>query len=646
MNKQKQGFTLVELIVVITILAILATIAFISLSGYSQDARNSSRASDVKTIEKSLQLYATRNSVYPTPENPQTVSYSGDTVYYQGTFGDSPYKEVGNLSNIPLDPLTKEEYIYSTTANYTQYEILAIYEGEIVNNTILNQAQAAETYKPKVNGTYNKIYVKTNKYYVPLPSIINAEVTSATGVVLDSNTIKSQIVTNGKNLPKVGATINQTTQNLTINFAPYYGTITSTSSDADKIDLAQKIQEAYSGSELQTQAIYENILSKTATEALVVLVDSVVLGKVSNIVTLNTNNNGLYISQIASSDSYTCALLNDGTVKCWGYNASGYLGDGTFDDSLIPVSVTGLTGVKQIATDFGGWHTCALLNDDTVKCWGEGMDGQLGNSTWDDDSNVPVLVTLLTGVKQVSVGNWHTCALLNDDTVKCWGSNPPGALGDGTLDNSNEPVLVTGLTGVKKISAGREFTCALLNDDTVKCWGGNYSGRFGNGNTANSLVPIDSGYTGALDIATGGWHLCVLMNDNTVKCSGDNASGQLGDNNSPTDSSIPVSVSGLTGVKKIGAGYYFSCALLNDGTVKCWGDNDSGQLGDGTTASSSTPVDVSGLTGVSDISVGGGYVCAELNDGTAKCWGENRYGQLGDGTINESHVPVSVQNIN
>ncbi|MDD3646492.1 MAG: prepilin-type N-terminal cleavage/methylation domain-containing protein [Candidatus Gracilibacteria bacterium] len=335
MNKQKQAFTLVELIVVITILAILATIAFISLSGYSQDARNSIRAADIKTIEKALQVYATRNSIYPAPESAQTVSYSGDTVYYQGTFGDSPYKILANLSNIPLDPLTKEEYIYSTTANYTQYEILAIYEGEIVYNTILNQAQAAETYKPKVNGTYNKIYVKTQNYYIPLPSLINSEVTN-TGITLNSTNIKSQIITNGNNLPRVGTTITQSTGAISnLNLSPYTGTITSTSTDEQKIELAQKIQQAYSGSDLQTQSTYANIINKP-TNQLVALIDSIVLGQSANMVSSgggtvqtkksvsdcgNTSGQIIYGTIDGTDTNLTC---DDDIIVCNGTTGSGY----------------------------------------------------------------------------------------------------------------------------------------------------------------------------------------------------------------------------------------------------------------------------------------------------------------------------------
>ncbi|MDD3646273.1 MAG: prepilin-type N-terminal cleavage/methylation domain-containing protein [Candidatus Gracilibacteria bacterium] len=342
MKKHKQAFTLVELIVVITVLAILATIAFISLSGYSQDARNSVRASDVKNIDKSLQLYLIKNRIYPEPENPQTVSYSGETVYLQGTFGDSPYKEVGNLSDIPLDPLTNEQYIYSITAKKNEYEILVIYEGVIVMTTpqpspyqgegvatnisiplpmgelrggLISQTQAAnESYKPKVTGTYNKIYVKTTNYYIPLPSIINAEV-SGTGIILDETNIKSQIVTNGTNLPQIGTSITQSTGAIAnLNLSVYTGgKITLTSTDDQKVALAQKIQEAYSGSDLQSQAIYSNILSKTTINQLVALIDSIVLGNGANIIT-STND--------SSTSSTTCDFSGD-----FKFDGTCYFGD-------------------------------------------------------------------------------------------------------------------------------------------------------------------------------------------------------------------------------------------------------------------------------------------------------------------------------
>ncbi|MDD3645804.1 MAG: leucine-rich repeat protein [Candidatus Gracilibacteria bacterium] len=393
MHKQKNAFTLVELIVVITILAILSTIAFISLSGYSQSARNSARTTDVKTIEKALQLYGTRNSIYPQPENAQTITYSGEVVYYQGTFGDSPYKEVGNLSNIPLDPLTKEEYIYSTTANYTQYEILAIYEGEIVNKSILNQAQAAEVYKPKITGTYNKIYVKTNSYYIPLPSLINAEVTSASGVVLDLNTIKSQIVTNGKNLPKVGATVEQVKNELQINFRPHYGTITRNSSEAEKKALAEKLKEAYSGSDLVSQTIYANIVNNSSTEELVSLVDSVVLGQGTYTDYTITNTTTCTDTQTPTDEQYF--TFDSSTQTITAYDVAGGI------DVVIPCKIGDkyVKKIGQVAFYSKGLTSIVIPSSiEEIEDGDSGNRGGLGNAF---GGNLLTTLVLPEGLKKI-----------------------------------------------------------------------------------------------------------------------------------------------------------------------------------------------------------------------------------------------------
>lgn len=272
----KKAFTLVELIVVITILAVLGTIAFVSFQWYTQQSRNSVRISDVKMIEKILSYYFVENYHYPLPESPYTLSYSWADVLHQWTFGEAPFQKVKRMSNIPVDPLTKTEYLYSVINSKKQYEILTIFEGQVVQNTPFSQSYAASwEYQAKVQWTYNKIFVKTDYHYIPLPSIINAEVTSATA--LDQNNIKSFIVTDGDNLPEWWDKLLAQTGGLDINLSPFTGSVDNGLTDFDKQNITLQIQQAYTGSQLENQYPYTEILSKTQSEELITFANEVVL---------------------------------------------------------------------------------------------------------------------------------------------------------------------------------------------------------------------------------------------------------------------------------------------------------------------------------------------------------------------------------
>ena len=351
------------------------------------------------------------------------------------------------------------------------------------------------------------------------------------------------------------------------------------------------------------------------------------------------------IASISAGGSHTCALTTSGGAKCWGENSRGELGDGMWADTRVPVDVRQLTsGVAAISA--GGSHTCALTAAGGAKCWGDGRDGALGDSGI-LTSKLPVDVTGLTGgVAAISAGDAHTCALTTSGGAKCWGDNSEGQLGNGTTTSSSTPVDVTGLTsGVAAISAGEVDTCALTTAGGVKCWGYNRYGQLGDGTTTSRSTPVDVvGLTaGVSAISTVGLHTCALTDTGGAKCWGHNDSGELGDGTT-TDSVIPVDVTGLSsGVSAISDGYDHTCALVTAGDLMCWGNNDLGQLGDGTTHSSATPVTISRTKGkLASVSAGYGHTCGVTVSGLVRCWGGNNSGQLGVGTTANSLLPADV----
>ena len=335
-------------------------------------------------------------------------------------------------------------------------------------------------------------------------------------------------------------------------------------------------------------------------------------------------------ASVSSGGYHSCAVLTSGGVVCWGLNSSGQLGNGSTTSSSTPVAVSGLSaGVASIAV--GGNTSCAVLTSGAIKCWGDDSNGQLGDGSPSTNSSTPVLVSGITTGVLVDVSLTHTCAVITGGAVTCWGSGVAA------------PVALAGISsGATDVTVGLYHSCAVVVG-AVKCWGDNGWGQLGNGSTTSSpTTPVTAVASGGTAVTAGGEFTCAVVSGG-AQCWGLNMVGELG-NGSTTNSSTPVAVSGLSaGVASISTGSLHACALLIGGALKCWGSNSRGQLGNGSTTNATTATDVSGIpSGAISLGVGNSQACAVLSGGTMKCWGRNSSGQLGDGSTTDSSTPVFV----
>ncbi|MFI6648808.1 RCC1-like domain-containing protein [Streptomyces sp. NPDC050529] len=344
------------------------------------------------------------------------------------------------------------------------------------------------------------------------------------------------------------------------------------------------------------------------------------------------------VKQISAGCDFSLALLENGKVYAWGRGVYGQLGNGSLVLQPTPGDVQGLArdDVKELA---GGGDidkntfAVALLKDGTVKSWGANVTGQLGNGTLTAQP-FPATVAGLSGVSEISAGGTHALAV-RGGRVLGWGSNAKGQLGNGLTAADpggvqKLPVEVQSLNKVKDVGAGCDFSAALRQDGTVWTWGEGANGRLGTGdNTVRNTPQKVKDVADIVSISVGCNHVPALTADGTVKAWGKNTEGELG-NDSITDSNVAVDVAYLDGVARISANQYTNFAVLDDGSVSAWGWNAFSQLGDTTTVNRTTPVPVDALQGVTDIVGGYDYTVASLDDGSAISWGNNATFQLGD----------------
>ena len=371
------------------------------------------------------------------------------------------------------------------------------------------------------------------------------------------------------------------------------------------------------------------------------------------------------VRAVTAGDGFSCGLLDDQKVRCFGSPSNGKLGSGG------AFRVPGLFGVAEVTA--GARHTCALLSSGEVKCWGENGQRQLGDDT-KEHRGWPAPVPKVFGATKIAAGQYFTCTLVADGAVTCWGSNEFGQLGAGPATkpkvpvaaapeqtgSSDRPAEVVSLLGVEQISLGRDHGCALISDTGVACWGSNDAHALGHDYpppqtrkeihpmmtvplppvaTKPVLLPAVKGVKRAVEVAAGFDHACARLADGSVTCWGHNHHGQLGDG-STKDSASPVKVKDLTGAVGLALGGDHSCAVMSDGAVKCWGRGASGELGDPAKTDHPEPFAVPDLAGVGALSSGATHLCARLQSGSYACWGDNAHGELGSGSAGDKPSPI------
>jgi alpha-tubulin suppressor-like RCC1 family protein len=339
---------------------------------------------------------------------------------------------------------------------------------------------------------------------------------------------------------------------------------------------------------------------------------------------------------VAVGSSHTCALSSEGQAYCWGLNSNYQLGDGTNEERLSPVPVSGAVRFVTLAAGPSGVSTCGLDSEGAAWCWGSNGSGQLGDGTTVSRA-VPTRVFTDRRFTQLTAGLGHVCGIATDGDSYCWGHNVSGQLGNNSTANATTPTRVQSAVRFMRIAAGTIHTCALPVTGEAWCWGSNSSGQLGNGTTTASPNPLPVRVSTTQRFATlgdGSNHSCGLTTAGTAYCWGSNRSGQLGDGTT-TSQSTPVAVQGgpYAAISK-------SCAITGTGTAACWGISIA--VGDGSLTNRLVPTAVSGNLAFLAVYTGSNHNCGIVTSGALQCWGLNANGQLGDGTRSNLVAPSPI----
>ncbi|HEX5409026.1 MAG TPA: hypothetical protein VFW89_04575 [Gemmatimonadaceae bacterium] len=369
-------------------------------------------------------------------------------------------------------------------------------------------------------------------------------------------------------------------------------------------------------------------------------------------------------ASLSAGDNFTCGLTTTGAAFCWGSNNVGQLGDGSKDSSmgyqrLAPVAVTG--GLTFRSLTAGDLHVCALTASGMAYCWGADDAGQLGDAALHGSPGAfrdePVAVQGGLAFSSLAGGGIHTCGVTQSGATYCWGLNVNGQLGNDSIITRTVPVAVVGGLDISSVAAGFMHSCAITTEGAAYCWGNDIDGALGTAQVPgvcpsfgalSDVVPcIRSpapvwGTSTFAQISGGYDHTCGVTRRGEAYCWGDNGDGQLGNNSASGVDSLPVQVSGDLTFTLVSGGWGSTCAVTAGGAAYCWGDNSSGELGDGSTTLRRAPVQVSGGLQFASVTVGNRHACGVTVIGNAYCWGLNTNGELGDSSTANSLFPVEV----
>lgn len=354
----------------------------------------------------------------------------------------------------------------------------------------------------------------------------------------------------------------------------------------------------------------------------------------SNIATVTVTT--IDLVAVSAGFRYSCGLAADGVSYCWGDNRRLQLGS-SGGGSLVPAPVSGGLSFSSVNAGEGSLeyldenpHTCGLRSDGSAYCWGSNLYGEVGvswNGFYATAQPQPVVGGL--SFDAISVGAWHTCAIATGGAAYCW-----GWLYGQTATNGWDPVPVATSHLFTAVNAGSWTTCGVTSTAAVYCWDQNPP-------ITPSLVPGGHSFR---TVSVGEDHACGVTTGGRAYCWGWNGFGQLGNGStSETRVTIPVAVAGGLTFRDVSAGEFYSCGVTTAGSAMCWGSNDSGRLGNGSTTSSATPVAVSGGHSFAAASAGHSHTCGLTAAGITYCWGSNSHGQLGTGTVASSLVPIKIR---